>query len=254
MEDSLHLNIGQERADGSVYIDKKTLAFLDFLSNYQWDRPIHFGIGGNGNPRNNMFCLQDYLVMEGLTYKLVPLKLGNLKANDARRSYDIITENWEYGGMDNPDTYLTEADKRTSYHLRSALNAASISMLMDGDTLRARELINLSADKMPLNCFEPDITIMETIETVYGTGQQEKGDSLASYMFDQLEKDIIYLYSFPDKHKTGVYRDALHSLSQYDALIEKVAPYNRELAEKKREYFERLYTTYTSVFPFVVRN
>lgn len=124
-----------------------------------------------------MFCLQDYLVMEGLTYKLVPLKLGNLKANDARRSYDIITENWEYGGMDNPDTYLTEADKRTSYHLRSALNAASISMLMDGDTLRARELINLSADKMPLNCFEPDITIMETIETVYGTGQQEKGDS-----------------------------------------------------------------------------
>lgn len=38
MEDSLHLNIGQERADGSVYIDKKTLAFLDFLSNYQWDR------------------------------------------------------------------------------------------------------------------------------------------------------------------------------------------------------------------------
>lgn len=254
MEDSLHLNIGQERADGSVYIDKKTLAFLDFLSNYQWDRPIHFGIGGNGNPRNNMFCLQDYLVMEGLTYKLVPLKLGNLKANDARRSYDIITENWEYGGMDNPDTYLTEADKRTSYHLRSALNAASISMLMDGDTLRARELINLSADKMPLNCFEPDITIMETIETVYGTGQQEKGDSLASYMFDQLEKDIIYLYSFPDKHKTGVYRDALHSLSQYDALIEKVAPYNRELAEKKREYFERLYTTYTSVFPFVVRS
>ncbi len=251
MEDSLHITIGRPSRGNSI--DKKTLAFLDFLSNYQWDRPIHFGIGGAGNPDENMFGLQKYMVMEGLTYKLVPLDINNLDACDGRRTYDLAMDEWEYGGMDNPKAYLSEADRRTASHVRSALNAASRSLLMDGDTARARELISLSVEKMPANRFEPNFYVIETIGTLYRTGQKTQADSLAEYTFDQLEKDILYLYSFPESHKMGVYQDALMDLRLYNMLLEYVSEYNKDLYETKKGYFDKMYSAYMAVFPFVIR-
>ena len=251
MEDSLHITIG--RPNRGYSIDKKTLAFLDFLSNYQWDRPIHFGIGGAGNPSENMFGLQKYLVMEGLTYKLVPLDINNLEACDGQHTYDLAMREWEYGGMDNPKTYLSEADRRTASHVRSALNAATRSLLMDGDTTRARELINLSVQKMPANRFESNYYVIETIGTLYRTGQKEPADSLAEYAFDQMEKDILYFYSFPENHKMGVYQDALLDLRLYNMLLDNISEHNKDLYETKKGYFDNLYSAYMAVFPFVIQ-
>ena len=251
MEDTLHITIG--RASRGNSIDKKTLAFLDFLANYQWDRPIHFGLGASYNAQENMFGLQKYVVMEGLTYKLVPLLLDNLDANDGRRSYDIITQEWEFGGMDNPQTYLGDADRRTASHVRSAINTAARSLLLDGDTAKARELIGLSIEKMPANRFEPNYYVIENVQTLYMAGEKEKADSLAGYEFDQMEKDLLYFYTFPEKHKYGVYGDARMDLYLYNSLLEIVHKYNDELYEEKKDAFNRLYMLYASVFPFAVQ-
>ena len=250
MEDTLHMTIGRTRGK-NISIDKKTLAFLDFLASYQWDRPIHFGIGGAGNAEENMFGLKDYVIAEGLTYKLIPFKLSNLDANDGERSHKIITENWEFGGIELPTTYLTEADKRSATHMRSAMFRTAQALIMDGDTTRAQQIINLSVEKMPLNVFPVDYYSVKTIETMYATGEKEKGDSLSAYAFDQMEKDLIYLYSFPDSKKTSVWEDAYTTVSLYQYLIKIVQPYNSDLYKEKDQYLEKMYQAYTALFPFV---
>ena len=251
LEDSLHITIGNPARGNSI--DKKTLAFLDFLSNYQWDRPIHFGLGSAANPATNMFGLQDYMILEGLTYKLVPVKIGNLDACDGDRSYQIITQQWEFGGMDNPKTYLSEADRCTATHVRSAINFASRALMLDGDTARARELLNLSVEKMPANRFEPNYYVIETIKLLYAAADPQTADSLARYEFDQLEKDLMYFYSFPNRLRMNVYSDARMDLMLYNLLLSYVETNNPELFAEKKEYYEKLTGAFVSLYPFVIR-
>ena len=252
MVDTLHIVIG--RAGRGNSIDKKTLAFLDFLSNYQWDRPIHFGIGGAANPAENMFGLQRYLTIEGLTYKLVPIEVNSLDDARGDRSYDIITREWEFGGMDDPRTYLSEADRRTASHVRSAINSATRSLLQQGDTARARELLQLSIDKMPFQRFEPNYYIIETIKMLYAAGDTEQAGRLARYEFEQLEKDLVYFYAFPEKHRMGVYYDARMDLLLYNTLLSGIEKYDSELFEQKKQYFDGLYGAFVSLYPFVLQN
>lgn len=251
LEDTLHITIGDSTQRYATY--KKTLAFLDFLSNYQWDRPIHFGLGSEANPETNMFGLQDYVILEGLTYKLVPIKIGNLDACDGDRSYQIITQEWEFGGMDNPKTYLSEADRRTATHVRSAINYASRALMLDGDTARARELLNLSVEKMPANRFEPNYYVIETIKLLYAADDPQTADSLARYEFDQLEKDLVYFYSFPNRLRMNVYSDARTDLMLYNLLLTYVETNNPDLFAEKKEYFDKLYGAFASLYPFVIR-
>ena len=251
LEDTLHITIGDSTQRYATY--KKTLAFLDFLSNYQWDRPIHFGLGSEANPETNMFGLQDYVILEGLTYKLVPIKIGNLDACDGDRSYQIITQEWEFGGMDNPKTYLSETDLRTEIHIRTAMNRAANALMLDGDTTRARELLNLSVEKMPFNRFIPNGLLSNTIQLLYTANDKQTADSLARYEFDQLEKDVLYYFSFPNKFRMKVYSDARMSLLQYYLLLTYVETNNPELFAEKKEYYEKLTGAFVSLYPFVIR-
>lgn len=251
LEDTLHITIGDSTQRYATY--KKTLAFLDFLSNYQWDRPIHFGLGSEANPETNMFGLQDYVILEGLTYKLVPIKIGNLDACDGDRSYQIITQEWEFGGMDNPKTYLSETDLRTEIHIRTAMNRAANALMLDGDTTRARELLNLSVEKMPFNRFIPNGLLSNTIQLLYTANDKQTADSLARYEFDQLEKDVLYYFSFPNKFRMKVYSDARMSLFQYYLLLTYVETNNPELFAEKKEYYEKLTGALVSLYPFVIR-
>lgn len=251
LEDTLHITIGDSTQRYATY--KKTLAFLDFLSNYQWDRPIHFGLGSEANPETNMFGLQDYMILEGLTYKLVPVKISNLDACDGDRSYQIITQNWEFGGMDNPKTYLSETDLRTEIHIRTAMNRAANALMLDGDTTRARELLNLSVEKMPFNRFIPNGLLSNTIQLLYTANDKQTADSLARYEFDQLEKDVLYYFSFPNKFRMKVYSDARMSLLQYYLLLTYVETNNPELFAEKKEYYEKLTGAFASLYPFVIR-
>lgn len=251
LEDTLHITIGDSTQRYATY--KKTLAFLDFLSNYQWDRPIHFGLGSEVNPETNMFGLQDYVILEGLTYKLVPIKISNLDACDGDRSYQIITQEWEFGGMDNPKTYLSETDLRTEIHIRTAMNRAANALMLDGDTTRARELLNLSVEKMPFNRFIPNGLLSNTIQLLYTANDKQTADSLARYEFDQLEKDLVYFYSFPNRLRMNVYSDARTDLMLYNLLLTYVETNNPDLFAEKKEYFDKLYGAFASLYPFVIR-
>ena len=250
MEDSLHITIGRKRGK-NISIDKKTLAFLDFLSNYEWDRPIHFGLGAASDARENMFCLNEYVIQEGMTYKLVPFRLNNMEADDAARSYDIITRHWEYGGIELPSTYLTEFDKRSAAHMRSAMIRTTRSLLMDGDTTRAREIINTSVEKMPINRFEVDYYTVNTIKATYQSGQNEKADELARYAFDQLEKDLLFYISFPSNKKMGVFEDAYNCLSLYNHLYGTIETFSPELEEEKSQYLNAIYESFLAIYPFL---
>src|SRR5690606_12472200 len=62
---------------GALY--KNRLLMLDIIANNNWERPIYFTGGSFGD--DDYIWMKDYLQLDGLCYKLVPIKTPVDKAN-----------------------------------------------------------------------------------------------------------------------------------------------------------------------------
>ena len=96
IEDNLYTEIS-----GS-YIYKNRLLMLDIIANNNWERPIYFTGGAFGD--EDYIWLKDYLQLDGMCYKLVPIKTAVDRANpydmgrvDADLMYDMV-KTWNWGG------------------------------------------------------------------------------------------------------------------------------------------------------------
>ena len=78
--DTLEITLSARRD----FISKPEMMVLSLLSNYQWDRPIHFTSMG----ADLRLDLEKYLQFDGFTYKLVPI----LTTNDAFSSSQVDTD------------------------------------------------------------------------------------------------------------------------------------------------------------------
>ena len=58
------------------YITKDELMILDMIANNNWERPIYFAITIG---RDKYMNLQDYFQLEGLAYRLVPIKMHQVR-------------------------------------------------------------------------------------------------------------------------------------------------------------------------------
>ncbi|MDB2491880.1 DUF2723 domain-containing protein, partial [Flavobacteriaceae bacterium] len=108
--------VNPEDADKIVpYIDidlpesailKNQMMMLDIVANNDWERPIYF-TGGSYSDSEYLW-MKKYLQLEGLVYKLVPIKTDLGKDNpylmgriDADLMYDIVTQ-WNWGNSESP--------------------------------------------------------------------------------------------------------------------------------------------------------
>ena len=80
-------------------ITKKSMMMLDILANNDWKRPIYFSGGSFDNAE--YIWMKDYLQLDGMAYKLVPIKterknsfeMGRI---DSELMFDIVTH-WNWG-------------------------------------------------------------------------------------------------------------------------------------------------------------
>src|SRR5690606_15475598 len=100
-------NIVIEIKGGAIY--KNRLLMLDIIANNNWERPIYFTGGSYGD--DDYIWMKDYLQLDGLCYKLVPIKTPVDRANpfdmgrlDTDLMYDMVMS-WNWGNSGNPNIY-----------------------------------------------------------------------------------------------------------------------------------------------------
>jgi hypothetical protein len=98
---------------------KNQLLMLDILANNNWKRPIYF-TGGSYNDAEYLW-MKDYLQLDGLVYKLVPIKTPIPKNNpyqlgriDSKLMYEIV-KGWEWGNS-NGDNIYHDPETRKKQH------------------------------------------------------------------------------------------------------------------------------------------
>ena len=187
---------------------KNQILMLDILSKNDWERPIYFT--GGSYKDSEYIWMKDYLQLDGLVYKLVPIKtpineenpyqMGRIEPN---RMYDIVKK-WEWGNSESSDIYHDPETRKNSISFRGNLHRLAEEFIKVGDYEKATEIIELNFEKMPLDYFEYYSLSEPYISTYYKIGEVEKAQKL----FKKLEKkylDQIRYYSISMKDYDDIF-------------------------------------------------
>jgi hypothetical protein len=121
---------------------KNDMAVLNIIAANKWGRPIYFT-----SPFGELGFTK-HLRAEGQCFRLVPVEGQNM--HNSRASYEAIKNKFAYGSVNIPGVYFDEENRRHLIGIRQTFAEAANQLALEGDTAKAKELLNL-ADKNMLS-------------------------------------------------------------------------------------------------------
>ncbi|OAD45572.1 glycosyltransferase family 117 protein [Polaribacter atrinae] len=248
--------VAQKDADKIVpYIDitiddralfKNRILMLDILANNNWERPIYFT--GGANAPEEYLWLKDYLQLDGLAYKLVPIKtpmanksLFDMGRIDTEKMYTNV-QKWDWRNINDGKIYLDEQTKRNSISMRNSLLRLSEAFANEGDTAKALEILDLSLDKMPIKDFDHYSLSMGYPEAYYGLKDSKKARETARTLIDLFKEKLIWLSTFSMDDTELIFDDIDTTLYMYRNIISQT-----EAGEVDKEYLDDLQNEFISI-------
>ena len=225
---------------GGSYIYKNRLLMLDIIANNNWERPIYFTGGAFG--AEDYIWLKDYLQLDGMCYKLVPIKTAVDKANpydmgrvDSDLMYNMVKD-WEWGGS-GEDIYHDIETRRNGITYRGNL-ARLIEALINEDKLdQAEEIADMAMEKMPVDKFGFYSLLEPYISAYYEIGNIEKGRALYQDVSRKYQENLMYFSGLDESDQMSLLEDIYLDVQRYRALVDILVIYNDKnfaLAETKK--------------------
>ena len=234
------------RLKGS-YILKSQLIVLDILANNNWERPIYFVTGYH----DDALGMEEYMQLEGLAYRLVPVKSANRGMLDyGRIDTDILYSNlvnkFVWGGANDPAVNIDYNHRRTLLVIRARLTYAKLAKKLteEGQNEKAQEVLDYVMEKLPLSNIQYDPYIPDIIEGYFASGNNEKGVEMSR----DLTLHYVEVLDYFLKQKAFIVQSAeyevgtsIQNMSKLAATLQKYG--NTEMAKdlnaKVEEYYNR---------------
>ena len=176
---------------------KNKLLVLDILANFNWERPIYFAITVG---KDNFMGLENYFQLEGLAYRLVPYSVkspdGQTGVVHSEKMYDRLVNQFEWGGLNNPDLYFDETNTRMVMNFRNNYSRLAEALYQKGDTTKAIETLDKCIAEFPNNVVRLSYFALPIIDLYYKLGETEKGSKVLATMIDDNLTEIKYLKEF----------------------------------------------------------
>jgi tetratricopeptide (TPR) repeat protein len=267
--------VAQKDADKIVpYIDitvgralaKNTLLMLDILNNFNWERPIYFT--GGSNTDSEYIWLKDYLQLDGVAFKFVPIKTptkvynqdGELQRElslfdigriDTEKMYKNV-QKWNWRNINDGKIYLDEQTKRNAISLRNSLMRLSAAFAKEGDTLKAIEVLDFSIDKLPIKDFDHYSLSMEYPEMYYKLGQEEKARETAKTLITLFKDQLIWYSTFSVEDFDMVFDEFDVTFRYlYRGIIDQVVEHDtdEDFVKKLQEDFNQTISLFSHIIP-----
>ena len=224
------------------YITKSGLAIFDILAGNNWERPIYFAVTV---PSTEYLGLQDYFQLEGLAYRLVPIKKDDDAPFTGRVNTDImysnLTEKFRWGNINDPEVYLDETTLRLASGLRINFARLAGSLIEEGQKSRAVEVLDKAMEIMPHETVPYNYFIIPLIENYYLAGEAEKASAIARQKTELLVTGLNYYLSFKRSLAEYVEFERNRALSLLNELLKVVTGNDPELETEINGYLESYY-------------
>ena len=228
------------------YITKAGLLVLDLLAHNNWKRPIYFAVTVS---RDNYLNLDNYLQINGLTYKIVPIyeeaPMGDVQNINVDTTYNNLMFKFRWGGINNPKVYLDENNLRMLSNMRNMFAKLADALIQQNKLDSARRVVNKAMEVMPDNCVPFNYFVLPYVDIYYRLNQPEQAQQIGKRLEDIAASELRYIFQFkPDQRELMDYdiRVNLRILQQL-AMIEKQYG-NAQRAQEIEQEFQAYYSRY----------
>ncbi len=231
-----------EFKENTVY--KNQLLMLDILANNDWKRPIYFSGGSFGD--EDYLWMKDYLQLDGIAYKLVPVKTPVDPENtldmgriDTEKMFEIVT-GWDWGNMGSPDIYHDPFTRRYSITYRSSLARLMEELQREGDYSKSEKVIEIALEFMPLEYYGYYFLYEPFIVGYLKIGEEEKAMDLWEKVAAKYQENLKYYSTWKLDRQYEYAEVILNDIDHYRSLVRLLVENNRkELAEEKAGEYNR---------------
>jgi len=225
---------------------KNRLLMLDIIANNNWKRPIYFTGGAFGD--EDYIWMKDYLQLNGLCYKLVPIKTPVERANpfdmgriDSDIMYNMV-KSWDWGNSGG-DIYHDVETRKNGISYRGNLARLIETLINEKQFEKAEEIADLAMEKMPVDDFgyytllEPYIGAYYDIGAYYEVKAKDKARQLkAKDKARQLFKDVSIKYqenlnyysSLNEKNQMQLIEEIYTDIGRYRGLVDVLMIYEED--------------------------
>ena len=188
--------------EGENFLEKAQLLMLDLIATNNWERPIYFNYTSVSSVP---FDLDDYLVQEGMAYRLLPVqKPGSMREIvNTDLMYDNVMNKFQFRGLDNPKTNLNGDYRGFAQNHRSTFTTLADALITEGDTARAKTVLDYGMKVMPKESLPYDIASVSFVQAYLNIGEEEKALAMGmeiAEMFNDMatyqQKKMRYDYEF----------------------------------------------------------
>ena len=220
---------------------KNRILMLDILANNNWERPLYFT--GGAQAAQEYIWLKDYLQLDGLAYKLVPIKTPNAQRSfmdmgriDTDTMYANVKK-WTWK-KSNADIYIDPETRKNGISFRNSLGRLADELIKEKDFVRAEEILDLSLEKMPMKEYGYFRLVIGHIESYYNIDRPEKARKIAEFLIQNFNERIYFYSGVSSYELTQNFSDLEGTLDLYKYIIATTVEYDtEEYSEKLKEEF-----------------
>ncbi len=221
--DTLHFSLGL--SDKSPFLIKDQLAMLDIIANNLWDRPIYWAVTVR---EERLLGLQDYMQLEGLALRLVPVKSqSDLRAYGmvgAGRVADEIAfknimEKWAWGNFDKEKLFVDRSYMPSLQTMRVAMIRTGRQLVADGKKDEAVQLADKYFEVFPDYNFPNDQFTAFMADLYARAGAKDKAAATIRKMAGTLEEQMRFQQSLSPRFQEGYEQDYQYALGNLQTLL-----------------------------------
>jgi hypothetical protein len=204
---------------------KNRLMMLDIVANNNWKRPIYFSGGAFDN--EDYIWMKEYLQLEGMVYKLVPIRTiipkdgGPLEMGqiDSDKMYAKVMK-WDWGNSESPKIYHDPETRKNSITYRSNLSRLMNQLIVEGKKDKAKNIIDLAMTKMPLEYFDYYSLIEPFAGGYYKIDEKVKAQQLLEKLIGKYQENLNYYGKLKSSEQSSIATPIIIDIERYRSLLQ----------------------------------
>lgn len=232
---------------------KNRLLMLDIVANNNWERPIYFTGGAFSD--EDYIWMKDYLQLDGLCYKLVPIKTPIDRANpfdmgriDSELMYEKVMS-WDWGNSGSDAIYHDVETRKNGITYRGNLARLMEQLINEDQFDKAENIADLAMEKMPVDKFGYYTLLEPFIGGYYEIEKPEKARKIFQDVARKYQENLKYYSELTIENQTRYLDEIVSDIERYRGLVDLLVIYNdKDLALKETEKFNnylRLFRHFT---------
>ena len=205
-------------------LTKNQIMMLDILANNDWERPIYFTGGSYAD--SEYIWMKEYLQLDGLVYKLVPIRTEMDRSNpylmgrvDSELMFEIVNK-WSWGNSDGENIYHDPETRKNSISFRSNMSRLVEALIDEKKYDKAKHIIDLAFEKMPIEFYGYYSLWTPFIDSYYKVGEDTKANEVIGKISNKYIQRLNYFSSLDIYYQYNLTQEIVSEIERYRNMID----------------------------------